>query len=220
MNIPYVNIHAHRAPVSGEVIPLSFGLHPWDIDFESYPMQLYFAMREIKEHLGGFMDTVLEYPLNEWLPMVGECGFDKLKSDTWDLQEEIFLSQATFAHHYHLPVIIHCVKSWTRLWAAYDKVKPVKPWIVHGFQSSEETLQELYKRGMYASFGTTIMDTHSKAAVALGSLPRNAIFFLETDVSETLISEVYDAASEIRNLLPETLKQQQWQWAQQLLQRQ
>lgn len=219
MNLPYVNIHAHRESSEGEVIPVSLGVHPWNIDFENYPSQVYFVFRETKEILGGFRDASLEYPLNEWVPVIGECGFDKVKSLTWELQEEVFVSQVNFAQHYRLPVVVHCVRAWENLWAVYDKVKPTKPWIIHGFQSSREILQEVYKRNMYASFGTQIMNSQSKAAQALQSLPQGAVFFLETDDADVPISDVYTAAAKLTSLSIEKLKQTQWAWTSRLLQR-
>lgn len=219
MNLPYVNIHAHRESLEGEIVPVSLGLHPWNIDFENYPSQIYFVFREVKEILGGFKDSLLEYPLNKWYPMIGECGFDKLKTLTWELQEEVFLSQVTFAQNHQLPVVVHCVRAWENLWAVYDKVQPTKPWIIHGFQSSKETLKEVYRRNMYVSFGTQIMDTQSKAARALQSLSQDCVFFLETDDTDIPITDVYAAAAELRNISLEELKQIQWDKAFQLLQR-
>ena len=179
MIIP-ADIHTHCQPeVPGEAIvncfPETFvpqlegwysvGIHPWYITSSTV------SLAEKKRCL----EELLYHP--QVLAM-GEAGLDKLADASLPLQREVFEYQARLAEETDKPLVIHLVKAVDELLKLKQKIRPVKPWIIHGFRGKAgERYQE----------------------EALRIVPSDRLF-LETDESMTSIDTLYERAAMIRKI--------------------
>lgn len=81
---------------------------------------------------------------------LGEIGLDKLRGPEMEIQQYYFHYLLTLAADCRKPVVIHCVRAFQEFFAA---IKPFKLRILfHGFRSSPELLDELWKRRITVSF--------------------------------------------------------------------
>lgn len=202
MNLPgpddYIDIHNHHAvyspgiftvdslmahenlqPGNEKGIAYTAGIHPWFLDDHNQKQLL-----EYVNSLAG----------NSHLIAIGEAGFDKLKGPSVELQRLTFEEQVNIANENRKPVVIHCVRAWDELMAAHRKLKPVKPWLVHGFRGKKELALQLISRGMYLSFWFDFA-VRQESAELLRSLPKSRIF-LETDGADVNIRDIYQKVSD------------------------
>ena len=105
---------------------------------------------------------------------IGECGLDKLKGATIDVQEQAFLMHVKLSEQLQKPLIIHCVKAFDRLLALHKQLRPTQRWAIHGFRGKPEQAQQLLASGFDISFG----EHYNEAAYALCPPARR---FRETD---------------------------------------
>ena len=194
MIIP-VDIHTHRRPqVPGTAIvncfPESFvpqtegwysvGIHPWYI--ASFAASLNDSKARFEE--------LLDHPQ---VLAVGEAGLDKLAEAPLTLQIEVFEYQARLAEEADKPLIIHLVKAVDELLKLKQKIRPVKPWIIHGFRGKAALAEEYLRHGFHLSFGERYQEE------ALRIVPSDRLF-LETDESMTSIDTLYERAAMIRKI--------------------
>ncbi|MCU4156653.1 TatD family hydrolase [Carboxylicivirga sp. A043] len=162
----------------------SIGLHPWNIN-SSYSEQL-----TTVEHLAKKPNVLA----------IGECGIDKLKGPSLEIQTEVFKLQIDLSEELHLPVIIHCVKAYSEIIKIRKQLQPKQAWIFHGFNAPKETMEQALKHGFYFSLGEAILKKNSKASQTLPFIPHNRLF-LETDNNPQLhIESIYEKASKLLNL--------------------
>jgi TatD DNase family protein len=183
--------HEDRYPVKRKGIAYSFGIHPWYLTCENQETML----RRVSEM--ALLETVIA---------VGEAGFDKIKGPEMELQRNIFEEQVHIAEKYNKPVIIHCVRSWDELLRAHKKLKPVIPWLVHGFRGKADLAMQLISRGMYLSFWFDFI-VRPEASALIRKLPSERIFF-ETDGAEVDIREIYNKVSADFGIAIDELKKQ------------
>lgn len=175
----------------GQEIPNAFfsvGLHPKDIqtDFQSQ------------------LDWMREISLHPKCKAIGECGLDALVAVSQVLQEQVFEAQILWANKIQKPVIIHCVRKYSEL-MRFQKIAKV-PLVVHGFNKKENVARELLNKGFYLSFGKALLRNEGLQKVAK-STPLEKIF-LETDVWEGNVEDVYETVAKIKNIDIETLENQ------------
>lgn len=81
---------------------------------------------------------------------IGEIGLDKLRGPEFFIQQRYLQQILAMASDCHKPVVIHCVKAFDELFAI------LKPFtlkvMIHGFRSSPQMLDELWKRKFTVSF--------------------------------------------------------------------
>ncbi len=97
------------------------------------------------------------------------------------------------------PILIHCVRAFNELIRIKKDIKPKVPFILHGFNANRETAIQLINHGMFLSFGHALLDHRSNAAKVIGEIPTDRVF-LETDDSDLMIEEIYDAAATLLSL--------------------
>ena len=93
----------------------------------------------------------------------GECGLDKLKGGTIEVQERGFGAQVEHSERLEKPLTIHCVKAFARLLSLYKQLRPKQRWVIHGFRGKPEQAQQLLAAGFDLSFG----EHYNEAAFAL-----------------------------------------------------
>jgi len=161
----------------------SVGIHPWYIDEDM-----------ISEDL-SIIESKLE---SQNCLAIGECGLDKRIEIPFELQMDVFEQQLALAEEYQKPVIIHCVAAFSEVIAINKRLKISVPMIIHGFSKNEQTAKQLLDNGFYLSFGKYLLRNPELKSV-FQSVPNNR-FFLETDTIEEGIQQVYDVASQYKNM--------------------
>jgi TatD DNase family protein len=185
-----VNIHCHELPppevigiVStepGNDLPdtplLSMGLHPWRLD--NWRVRL---------------KKIEEFAAAGKLQAIGECGLDRIRSSApFDEQITVFEEQAKLAAKYQLPVIVHCVRAVPETIAVKLKHPGVPGWILHGYNSKPQLLQDALRHGFYVSFGPNV----KPELIELTPLYQ---LFLETDDSTSDINILYQNTAKLLN---------------------
>jgi TatD DNase family protein len=212
MNLPkpddYIDIHTHgslsvpgvfsvetllahesRKPENIEGIVFTAGVHPWYLSESNQHLQLEF---------------IRQIAADKNLIAIGEVGFDRLRGPSFVLQRKIFESQVRLAETWNKPVIVHCVKAWDELLAAYKKLRPGLPWLVHGFRGKKELADQLIDKGMYLSLWFDFA-IRQESEELINHLPKDRIF-LETDGADISITAIYQIVSRHLNLSLEELK--------------
>ena len=188
MNI--IDIHTHvLPPVPGTALvcigcgPIpqadghffSAGLHPWDVTGDD-------------EDKFRILEEAVANPL---VLAVGECGFDTLKGPSHELQEQAFVRQVRLSEQYAKPMILHVVRDFDSVIRLRRTLKPVQPWLIHGFRGGPEQMNQLYSQGILVSFGLK----HNPES--LKSVPWDRIF-VETDGAGP-VEDVISMAASVRN---------------------
>jgi TatD DNase family protein len=171
------NLMAHEDVTPGDLPgdACSYGIHPWYLNEDNY---------------NELLNKVSSVKGSKNLLAIGECGFDKLKGPSIELQKRAFEEQISISEKTGKPVVIHCVRAWDELLAAKKKMKPEMPWLIHGFRGNAEQAKQLTVKGMYLSFWFDFV-VRPESAELLRSVPSRRIF-LETDGADVDIREIYN----------------------------
>lgn len=175
---PY-SIHQVGKSTIEEGIPVSMGIHPW---------QLFFNW---ERHFEKIKQGVTQ---NSCVLAIGEAGFDRLKGPDIPLQKEAFSAQASMAARLEIPLILHCVKAHDLLLEYLKSAKNPPCIIWHGWNQKPELARQLLPFPVFFSFGKHLLHPGSNAAKWLAGCPIDRIFF-ETDDSGVEIDSIYQAAS-------------------------
>tara|TARA_R110001583_G_scaffold26533_5_gene95515 strand:+ start:13281 stop:14087 length:807 start_codon:yes stop_codon:yes gene_type:complete len=125
----------------------------------------------------------LKQPNNRCVAL-GEIGLDKLITTEMALQEEIFLAQLAIAQELKLPVILHVVKTQSRVLQLLKKINFSYGGVYHAFSGSEEIANEFIKLGFKLGIGGVITyPSAKKTRHTLSQLPLTS-FVLETDAPD------------------------------------
>lgn len=143
---------------------------------------------------------------------VGEAGLDKLCDTPWERQTAAFDACIEAAAQVQLPLIVHCVRAYDEVLAQLKKHAFQEPVIFHGFDKHPNTAGQLLAAGCYLSFGSALFRENSHAAAALKACPDGRLF-LETDMSEMPLGEVYKRAAEVRGVNVDVLEKEVWETA-------
>lgn len=194
----FFNFHTHQFTNQSNIVELvnqypqefdasipfySIGIHPWHITESEIDLEL----KIIEEKLQ-----------TENCLAIGECGLDKRIEIPLELQILVFEKQLALAEKYNKPVVIHCVAAFQEVTAIKKKLKISVPMIIHGFSKNKQLAEQLIKDGFYISFGKYLLRNPDLKTV-FQNIP-NDRFFLETDTIEENIQQVYDLASEYKNI--------------------
>lgn len=185
------NFHTHtnqsNAIVNLDSIPThleshhyySFGNHPWHINF---------SIKEIEQ-------TLIDHPT---IIAIGECGIDKLKSNT-SISEQIdhLTQQIRLSERLQLPIILHIVNGYNEIIKLKKEFNPKQTWVIHGFNKYKQT-ETLINNGFYLSFGESIL-YNSKLQMTFLNCPLNKIV-LETDDSDITIEKMYNFVADLKKI--------------------
>lgn len=174
----YIDIHTHNFTHRHTELQ-AVGIHPWDAE-----------------------SAVLDKSIFENAQAVGEIGLDYACKVSRTKQEELFRAQLAIAEKRDLPVVLHCVRAFAPTLAILREYK-LRGVIFHGFIGSKEQAAEAIKRGYFLSFGEGVKRS-PKTIEALRHTPLENLF-LETDVSQIPIEEIYLMAAALRSEELETI---------------
>lgn len=200
LSLPLIDNHAHESSIFtssfyriqsfhvGEKTPRNtahtLGLHPLFLKQETY-----------KEDLC----TLKEQAQQKKVIGIGECGIDKRKSESLDLQLEAFLHQVELACSIQKPLIIHCVRAYQEiiniLGGTFKHNLP--PIIFHGFAKNYQLAKQLIDQGYYLSLGPQILNDKHQEMVK--NIHIDSIF-LETDSNIESIEEIYFYLCAVRKM--------------------
>ena len=213
---PYVNIHTHSSNYidNKEFIEIqnidvdnivnvdvshfySIGIHPWKSQQTTdngqqifYQQTQKFKNSEIQK-LGDLESGCLG-DLN--FLAIGECGLDRVCNVDFEIQKEAFIKQIELSERIAKPLIIHAVRTYPDIISIRKETKAKQVWIIHGFQGNEQSAEQLLKHNIYLSLGDVLFKNETKAQRLLQTIPLEKLF-LETDVAERKISDVYEKAA-------------------------
>ena len=171
----YIDFHTHHIPAGRDVVAVvdgrdTWGLHPW---------------RATAELVVPDLSTVIA---------IGECGLDALQGPSLERQEEVFLRQISLSEDIGKPLIIHCVKALDRLLKLRKDLKPMQPWMFHGFRGKPQQLQSLLDAGFFVSFGFH----HNEES--LRACPMERLLLETDDNTERPIAELYNNVARERGI--------------------
>ena len=193
----FINIHTHSTGSGSAFIEIinmgleqpcpehglySYGIHPWEIEKIDFQEEMMFSI--LKERLA--MPNVVA---------LGEAGLDKFHGD-FERQMKVFERQIVLAENLKKPMILHAARSNNEIIAMRKKHRPKQPWILHGFNGTEQDARQLISHGIYLSVGESLLHPDRKIYKALRFIDLDYIF-LETDVAEIGIETVYEAAAKL-----------------------
>ena len=174
-----------------ELIPqYSIGIHPWYIDENRLSSDLKSIEKKLKS--------------KECLAL-GECGLDKRIEIPFQKQTAVFQQQIELVQITSKPIILHCVASFHEMISIKKEMHIENPMIIHGFSKNKQVAKSLLDNGFYLSFGKYLLRNPELSEV-FDYVP-NDRFFLETDTIEETIIDVYQKASNIKNIKIEELKE-------------
>jgi TatD DNase family protein len=193
----YIDFHTHRRimPENGvEIISVhpgkqtpgqlfTAGYHPW------------WTPEKLSE---SELMLLLDYSENTGFLAIGECGLDRLKGPSLDVQIDIFVQQIQLANSLQCPLIIHCVRAFQEVMDLKKQLGKT-PWVIHGFVRNKILAGQLLDKGIYLSVAPYLnMPVSFRETVEY--LPLDMIF-LETDSEYSLsIADRYKIFSDLRHI--------------------
>ena len=157
----------------------------------------------ITENMDAHFDWLKEVSQNKKCVAIGECGLDGLIKVEEKLQEDVFERQISWANEIKKPLIIHCVKRFSKL-QQFKKLAKV-PMVVHGFNKRKTIGDDLQNQDFYLSFGKSVL-YNVNLQDFLRSFPIDKIV-LETDSADFKIEMLYEKVAVLKNLELDDLTQ-------------
>ena len=130
-----------------------------------------------------------------------------MHKESFEKQIGLFERQIDLSEALQKPMILHDVKSHNEILALRKKHKAKQPWILHGFNGTEQDIQQLTGQGLYLSVGESLLHSERKITKSLKNIPLDMLF-LETDMADISIEVVYEAASRLLEMDTNALKAQ------------
>lgn len=186
----------HDSFSPNDVAACSVGIHPWYI-----------------ENPDAQLAQLREWAMHPNVRAIGECGLDRLRGPSMEIQQGVFEEQIALSEAIQKPLVIHCVRAFAEVLAVHKRLKPAQPWMLHGVNNRLSVLKPLLDAGVYASFGAALLRPGSPAHPVLLAMNPDRIL-LETDDHNVSIQAVYEAAVIRLNWPMEQLRAQVWQNAQ------
>ena len=194
----HYNIHTHHFSNNSEIVELvnqypneintelpnfTVGIHPWYLNENTFLDDL------------AVIENTIQQPNCK---AVGECGLDKRIETSIEIQKKILIPQLLLAEKYKKPVILHCVAAYQEIIEIKKELKLTIPMVIHGFSKNSQVAESLIKNGFYLSFGKYLLQNPELENV-LKTIPLNQLF-LETDMIDQTIFEVYSKAERVLNI--------------------
>ena len=219
----FIDFHTHKPTAEGIITPRSFGIHPWDAELAGPPTSSWasFSPNDCKSNNSSSAQppTYSRFVAAE---IIGECGLDKACGVDWEKQIELFRWQIEIAVELQKPMVIHCVRAMNEVIAMRREARSpfsvlrcrlsrrhatpfhVSPWVIHGFIGNIQQAEQLFRAGIWVSFGAAILDPRrEKVRHCLAEI--KSPFLLETDESDCGIAAIYEEAAKLRNSSLEAL---------------
>lgn len=147
--IPEVSdIHTHNPDASADAV---INLEPGR---ELRPGRLYSVGWHPWWPAPADMEWVERMAVEPAVVMIGECGIDRVRSSfSLREQEELTRLHGLLAERTGKPLILHVVRAWQEIIALRRELRPVQPWIIHGFRGKPQLASDLLRAGFHISLG-------------------------------------------------------------------
>ena len=119
-----------------------------------------------------------------------------MHKESFERQIPVFERQIKLSEALQKPMILHDVKSHNEILALRKKHNAQQPWILHGFNGTEQDIRQLTSQGLYLSVGESLLHPERKVYKSLKNIPLEMLF-LETDMAKIDIETVYEAAAKL-----------------------
>ena len=212
---PYVNIHTHYNNHIGnnEFVEIqnidvdnivnvdvshfySIGIHPWNLKSQNLKISETQKLGDLESQWLGDLN----------IKAIGECGLDRACDVDFEIQKEVFIKQIELSEQIAKPLIIHAVRTYPDIISIRKEIKAKQPWIIHGFQGNMQSAEQMLRHdGIYLSLGDVMFKNERRASELLNVIPLDRLF-LETDVAERDIVEVYDKAVSLSGIEMDKLR--------------
>lgn len=189
--IDNIMVHEGRTPSDLEGVAFTVGAHPWFLN---------------EQNVTGMLERVSVLSAYGNVIAIGETGFDRLKGPSLELQRAAFRKHVEISELAGLPLFIHCVRSYDEILSEIKQLRPVMPWIMHGFRGKAELALQLTGKGIYLSPWIE-WAIKPESAETLKSIPKEMLF-LETDGFDIGIEPVYEVVASHLGVTKETLRKQ------------
>lgn len=201
MELKFIDIHTHIPKADDKILQIvninletlcpqesycSYGIHPWALDNVDFQIEKAFALLEERVQLPNVI-------------ALGEAGLDKMHKESFEKQMELFERQIELSEVLQKPMILHDVKSHNEILALRKKHKAKQPWILHGFNGTEQDIQQLTGHGLYLSVGESLLHSERKIYNSFKFIDLDFLF-LETDMSEVGIETIYEQATKLLDI--------------------
>jgi len=198
MKTAFINIHTHTTKLCDNLIQIvnldlnqpspeqghySYSIHPWALDNPDFQLEEAFTLLEER----------LQSPN---VIALGEAGLDKMHKESFERQIAVFERQIKFSEALQKPMILHDVKSHNEILALRKKHKAKQPWILHGFNGTEQDIRQLTGQGLYLSVGESLLHSERKIYNSFKFIDLDFLF-LETDMSTKGIETIYEEAAKL-----------------------
>lgn len=205
----FIDIHTHTIRIKEDLLQIvnldlsqpcpehgyySYGIHPWALNKADFQTES--ALKLLEERLK--LPNVLA---------LGEAGLDKMHKETFEKQIDLFERQIELSEAVQKPMILHDVKSHNEIIALRKKHKALQPWILHGFNGTEQDITQLTGQGLYLSVGESLLHSERKITKSLRNIPLDLLYF-ETDMAEIGIETVYETAAKLLEMDIDALQKQ------------
>ncbi len=154
-----------------QVLP-SFGYHPWYVGQRS-----------------ADWEANLRHYLDQLPAAIGEIGLDRWKAElAYEGQEDVFLAQLQLGTERNLPVSIHCLRAWGRLYDLLrEHPRPKRGFLLHSYGGSAEMVAQFAALGGYFSLpGYFAHDRKQRQREAFKQVPWDRLL-IETDAPDQLL---------------------------------
>ena len=168
---------AALAEAHPQVLP-SFGYHPWCVH----------------ERSSGW-EAELNRLLDAYPAAVGEIGLDRWKEGLdYEGQEEVFVAQLRIATEHNLPVSIHCLKAWGRMFELLQQGPvPERGFLLHSYGGSAEMVPCFAELGGYFSFtGYFLRKAKGRNREVFKAVPPDRLL-IETDAPDQRLPDSHNA---------------------------
>ena len=212
---PYVNIHTHynNHIDDNEFVEIqnidvdnivnvdvshfySIGIHPWNLKSQNPKISETQKLGDLESQCLGDLN----------IKAIGECGLDRACDVDFEIQKEVFMKQIELSEQIAKPLIIHAVRTYPDIISIRKENKAKQPWIIHGFQGGVQSAEQLLRHdGIYLSLGDVLFRNERRASELLNVIPLDRLF-LETDVAERDIVEVYEKAVSLSGIEMDKLR--------------
>lgn len=201
----YFNLHTHVYTSQEDILEL-VNQYPQEFDagLPNYSIGIHPLFINLDRLESDFKILEQKISLPECLA-IGECGLDKRSETAFEIQLDVLEKQLLLAEKHQKPVVIHCVHAFQELVELKNKLKITTPILIHGFSKKEQLAKQLLDNGFYLSFGKNLLRNPELETVFTNTA--NDRFFLETDMIEEGIHEVYALAAKYKKITVTELQQ-------------
>ena len=177
-----VDAHAHQKSNSTQILVgvHTLGVHPWELS-------LPFERHEFDKKWEAITQA------DQVIYAVGECGLDRVHEGIADIEDQKYalLKHFELAQSKNIPLILHCVRSYSDVLQILKKIKFTLPVLLHAYGGNDYEMNELLKYNVFFSYGARLFNTDTR----LKFTPMDRLLLETGDQDQYSIDDIYQKAS-------------------------